>query len=153
MTTQLAFDERRESAPTVWGELAPAAVLPAQLAPAFRCDSTVLPEKRLMLAVLEDAVAAYQRCACASTPAGRRDFLEAQSWIESDDVAWPFSFRNICDALGLDGDAVRQGLRRWRDGQRALPEGRRTRIRHPFRRTNGTRTRTRGRAPGIRVVG
>lgn len=152
MTTQLAIDERRENTLSPWGGLAPAAVLPAQLTPAFRYDAALLPEKRLMLAVLEDAVAVYQKGTCATSPLGRRDFLEAQSWIESDDVQWPYSFRNICDALGLDGDAVRRGLRLWRDRQRALPAGERARIRHPFRRTNGTRVRTRGRAPGIRIV-
>jgi hypothetical protein len=152
MTTQLAIDTRRESGPSTWGELAPAAVLPAQLSPAFRLDAGRHPEKRLMLAVLEEAVASYQKLSCATAPYPRREFLEAQSWIESDDVQWPFSFCNICDALGLDGGAVRRGLRAWRDRQRALPAALRTRIRHPFRRTNGTRTRTRGRAPGIRIV-
>jgi len=153
MTTRLAIDERRESGRATWGGLAPAAVLPAQLAPAFRCDAGRQPEKRLMLAVLEEAVAAYQKLSCATTPLARREFLEAQSWIESDETRWPFSFRNICEALGLDGDSVREGLRAWRDRQRALPADLRARIRHPFRRTNGTRTRTRGRAPGIRIVG
>jgi len=152
MTTRPAVDERRESGRSTWGELAPAAVLPAQLAPAFRCDATRQPEKRLMLAVLEEAVAAYQKLSCATAPYARREFLEAQSWIESDEMRWPFSFANICEALGLDGTAVRRGLRVWRDRQRALPAELRTHIRHPFRRTNGTRTRTRGRAPGIRLV-
>jgi len=152
MTTRPAVDERRESGRSTWGELAPAAVLPAQLAPAFRCDATRQPEKRLMLAVLEEAVAAYQKLSCATTPYARREFLEAQSWIESDEMQWPFSFCNICEALGLDATAVRRGLRAWRDRQRALPAELRTPIRHPFRRTNGTRTRTRGRAPGIRLV-
>ena len=51
--------ERFASVPA--GELAPAAVLPAQLTPAFRHDASRQPEKRLMLAVLEEAVAAYAK--------------------------------------------------------------------------------------------
>jgi len=152
VTTRPAVDERREGLGSSWGELAPAAVLPAQLAPAFRCDASRQPEKRLMLAVLEEAVGAYQKLTCTTTPFGRRQFLAAQSWIESDEIRWPFSFANICEALGLDGTAVRRGLRTWRDHQRALPSELRTHIRHPFRRTSGTRTRARGRAPGIRPV-
>jgi hypothetical protein len=152
MTTQLAFDDRRAGGPAASGELEPAAVLPAQLTRAFRLDASLLPEKRLMLAVLEDAVATYQKRACSGTPLGRRESLEAQSWIESDDVQWPFSFRNICAALDLESDAVRHGLRRWRERQRSLPLALRNPVRHPFRRTSGTRTRTRGRAPGIRLL-
>lgn len=134
------------------GELTPAAVLPAQLTAGFRNDASCQPEKRLMLAVLEEAVAAYQKFACATTPLARREFVDAQRWIELEDHHWPFSFVNICQALGLDATAVRGGLRAWRDRQRALPAASRARIRHPFRRTNGSRTRARGRAAGIRLV-
>ena len=141
----------RSAAPAA-GELTPAAVLPAQSIPAFRYDASRQPEKRLMLAVLEEAVAAYQKFACATTPLARREFLDAQRWIELDDHHWAFSFVNICQALGLDATAVRSGLRAWRDHQRALPAEARRRIRHPFRRTNGSRTRARGRASGIRLV-
>lgn len=151
-TSTVAIDLSRKSDKTTWVELSPAAVLPAQVTPAFPFDANLQPEKRLMLAVLEDAVGIYQKCAVAAATAGRRDFLEAQSWIESDDVRWPFSFRNICEALGLEPDALRRGLWAWRERQRALPPGQRLVVRHPFRRTNGSRTRTRGRAPGIRIV-
>ena len=68
--------------------LEPAAVLPAQLMPALHGASRLQPERRLMLAVLEDAVLAYQRFASATTRAGARAFLEAQSWIEND-FSWP----------------------------------------------------------------
>ena len=152
MTTTGALDLSRNGEATTWADLTPAAVLPAQLTPAFRFDAALQPEKRLMLAVLEDAVGTYQKRAVAAAPAGRREFLEAQSWIESDDVRWPFSFRNICDALGFDCDALRRGLRSWRERQRTLPPAQRLVVRHPFRRTNGSRTRTRGRAAGIRIV-
>jgi hypothetical protein len=133
--------------------LEPAAVLPAQLIPAFHGDGGLQPERRLMLAVLEDAVLAYQRFSCATTRAGARAFLEAQSWIESDDLIWPVSYRNVCDTLGLDSDALRSGLRAWRARARALPAEERMHLRRPFRRASGTRTRVRGRAHGVRTAG
>ena len=148
---QHRISERSDDTGTPGG-LAPAAVLPAQVTSAFRCDASRQPEKRLMLAVLEEAVAAYQKFLCATTPFARREFGDAERWIEIDDDRWPFSFANICQALGLDATAIRSGLRAWRDRQRALPPGARVRIRHPFRRTNGSRTRARGRAAGIRLV-
>lgn len=152
MTVRLAIDERRPDAEGGTLDLAPAAVLPAQLAPAFQLDAGVHPEKRLMLAVLEEAVAAYQKFACATSAPSRREFLEAQTWLENNGRHWPYSFLNVCETLGLAPDAIRSGLHRWRDRQRTLPETQRVRIRHPFRRTNGSRTRTRGRAPGVRLV-
>jgi hypothetical protein len=32
---------------------------------------------------------------------------EVDAWFASDDRQWPFSFRNVCRALGLDPDDVR----------------------------------------------
>ena len=111
--------------------------------------SRLQPERRLMLAVLEDAVLAYQRFASATTRAGARAFLEAQSWIENDDVMWPVAYRNVCDALGLDADALRGGLRAWRTRARSLSADERAHLRRPFRRASGTRTRVLARAQGV----
>lgn len=35
----------------------------------------------------------------------------AIAWVASTDRAWPFSFENLCDALGLDAEGLRQALR------------------------------------------
>jgi hypothetical protein len=43
---------------------------------------------------------------------------ETQAWLEEDDFTWPYSFANLCDALGLDRHAVRVGLRRQRERRR-----------------------------------
>jgi hypothetical protein len=69
------------------------------------CDT---PEKRLMFAVLLDAVIQLQRR--NSTGA-----TEAEIWIrgeEGDDA--PFSFRNVCEALALDAAYLGRGLLAWR---------------------------------------
>jgi hypothetical protein len=46
---------------------------------------------------------------------------EAEEWISNQDRSYPFSFDNICDALGFDANYMRQGLARWK---RAAKEGR-----------------------------
>lgn len=78
------------------------------------------PEKRLVLAVLEDAVAAFQKYAFSQDPKGRELFREAKDWIMCDDTRRPFSFRNICDALALDPSYWRRGLIEWeaREGKK-----------------------------------
>jgi hypothetical protein len=66
-------------------------------------------ERALMLAVLEDAV----HCLAGELgPTGERPTLaaEARTWFMTCDPRWPFSFVNICDAIGLDADRVRRQL-------------------------------------------
>ena len=92
--------------------LAPALVLPDQFFAEFAKRPGIDSERRLMLAVLEDAVHCYQRYALARDPRGCFEFDEAKRWIESSDREWPFSFENICDVLGLDCAYIREGLRR-----------------------------------------
>jgi hypothetical protein len=70
------------------------------------------PEKRLMLAILEDAVECFQDNAFSQSERGRRIFKEAKKWIVERDREWVFSFENVCEALGLNPAYVRAGLRR-----------------------------------------
>ena len=65
---------------------------------------------------------------------GRRLFWEVCEWFEEREGAWIFSFENICHALDLEPDTIRQGLHRWRvyreptlPEERALPAGYRLR--------------------------
>jgi hypothetical protein len=131
----------------------PGFVLPEQVFAAFNGGAALQPEKRLMLAVLEDGVASYQRHALTETPAGRAEFYEAVRWLRRNDEHWPFSFLNVCRTLGLEPTFIRRGLSSWRMRQTALPAAEREHVRAPFRRMNGTRTRTRSPAPGLRLVG
>jgi hypothetical protein len=72
------------------------------------------PERRLLIAILADAVDCYQKNLSASTGRRRRLCREAEDWILSDDQSWVFSFRNICDVLGVDVDALRAEARGWK---------------------------------------
>ncbi len=74
-------------------------------------------ERRLVLAILEEAVRSYQHYAFATNRRGRRLFGETCEWFDSHDNTWIFSFENICYALDLDPDHIRQGLARWRQEQ------------------------------------
>jgi len=65
------------------------------------------PEKALMLAVLEDAIACYagRLKAPRENPAILR--RQARHWLASDDWESPFSFNNVCEALALDPTSLR----------------------------------------------
>jgi len=90
--------------------LEPAIVLPVQVV-----DRRILqPEERLMLAVLEDAVATLLGHGCTRTGRRRRVVEEVDGWVNSDATDWPFAFVRICDGLGIDPDYLRGGLERMR---------------------------------------
>jgi len=65
-------------------------------------------ERRLMLAVLIDAMRALLRHWPAASPHPTRALLREQAWFKSDDHRHPFSFINICGALGLNADYIRR---------------------------------------------
>ena len=69
------------------------------------------PERRLLFAVLENAVDDYRKALASRR--GDRDLRELEEWFESRDTSWFCSFQNICDVLGLDAEYMRRGLRAW----------------------------------------
>lgn len=132
-------------------ELEPEVMLPSQYYSQGGVDASLQPEKRLMLAVLEDAVGTFQKYVNANERHGQRLFTDVEEWFDSDDQQWPYSFVNISHALGLDVSYMRRGLARWRDGQRGVSAGSGgTVVRFPFRRVNGSRHMISGRASGLK---
>src|SRR5438552_15816823 len=103
----------------------PDTLLPSQFFDRVRRRTEHDGERRLMIAVLEDAVDVFRKQAGARDARGEQLFQEAETWIEDPDRTWLFSFQNICDVLGLDADYLRRGLRVWKE--RAL-EGRRGKV-------------------------
>ena len=81
------------------------------------------PEKRLMAAILEDAVQVYGEHAAAPTKRDRDLLREVEAWLTSDEASYPFSFLRICDELCVDPAWVRQVVAGWRSYQRALHDG------------------------------
>ena len=75
------------------------------------------PQTRLMLAVLQTVVDDYRGSTyrhAAGFPVRRdsRAYAAARAYVESTDRTWPFSFENLCDAVGLDADCLRTELAR-----------------------------------------
>lgn len=93
--------------------LPPAAILPEQFysSPAH---TDARGEVALMRAVLEDAIACFQKQFVRSGRRAQRLAREAEEWFFADDYHWPFSFVNICAVLGLEPEYIRLGLKRWR---------------------------------------
>ena len=71
------------------------------------------PEQRLVIAVLEDGIHAFQDHCGATSPRKRRLFEEAEAWIFGGENDWIFSFESVCGLLSLDPDYLRRGLRDW----------------------------------------
>lgn len=97
-----------------FGLFEPDALLPAQFYAAFRGGSAVRGEKRLMLAVLQDALDCYQKYAFSRDGHGRQLFGDADEWISCEDRDWYFSFENICETLEINPAYLRRGVHRWR---------------------------------------
>ena len=73
------------------------------------------PERRLLFAVLTDAIVRFRRFAEAPNDPGRRDCVEAERWIRSSDREWPCSFVNVCEALDIEPGPLRRALLAWRN--------------------------------------
>src|SRR5215510_5056889 len=75
------------------------------------------PEHGLMVAILEVALADYQRCWKIRDKKSMERFADAQAWILESNSEWIFSFVNCCEALGIEPDYLRQGLLRSNQGK------------------------------------
>lgn len=103
----------------------PDVMLPAQLG-ALGSIVAHQPERRLMLAVLEDAIQTVMRYAGDRRVRQQKLVREVDRWIDvrnEDDV---FAFANVCAVLDLDANVMRKGIRRM---MARLEEGRQTRSR------------------------
>jgi hypothetical protein len=105
----LAADDREATRSEV------AAVLPSQ----FFMDAggAALPgEKRLMIAVLGEAIDTFLKHRRSVGIRGRLLFAEASRWIADTDAGWLFSFERVCEALDLDAQRVRRWVRASAEG-------------------------------------
>ncbi len=109
----------------------PDVLTPEQYYDARRDDSAMAPVKRLMMAVLEDALRCFQNNADAKNGSRKRLFAEAEQWLCSEDGDGPFSFETVCETLGIEPSFLRSGLREWRDQQLAGNSTRRLARRSP----------------------
>ena len=89
---------------------------PAQYLATFRRNTHLEPEKALMLAVLEDAVACIQKHRQSSDVKEKRLFRDTKNWILTDNDDWVFSFSNVCETLGLAPGLLRRALIQMEEG-------------------------------------
>jgi hypothetical protein len=104
-------------------------VLPLQFFGNRRDIRSIEPLRRLMVAMLVDAVRVFQTKIEARQPSTRQEFAEVQRWIFSDDETGMFSFRPMCEALEIDPQTIRNGLVRWKQKRLVAEKGQRV-IRH-----------------------
>jgi hypothetical protein len=103
----------------------PGGILPIQHA-SLNASRARPPQSRLMQAVLAGAVSDYLAYFDRPNARTRAAHVSASAWMRPGrGAAWPFSFERICATLGLDSEAVRDGLARRAAEARRL--GKRTR--------------------------
>ena len=76
------------------------------------------PERRLVYAVLEDAVLCFQRFINATGRKEKQLYQDAEAWIFGPVDNGIFSFEFICEICGFDPDFLRMGLRKWSEQNR-----------------------------------
>lgn len=69
------------------------------------------PERRLMLAVLEDAIQTVMRHAGDRRPRYRKLVRDVDRWLDARNPDSLFAFAHVCDVLGLDAPTIRKGVR------------------------------------------
>ena len=80
----------------------------------LRSRTTPRGERRLALAVLEDAVGCLNGNRERWKIPPRLFRWEAEQWFESRTRGPLFSFENVCTILHLDAEGFRKRIRRWR---------------------------------------
>ena len=89
----------------------PDVMLPEQYFDRLASRTSDSPERRLLFAVLLDAIIQLQRRNTSGS-------AEAERWIRNDtDSDSPFAFRNVCEALGIEPGYLQRGLLSWRRSQ------------------------------------
>ena len=103
------------------GDLSPLSVLPCQIGDRLFATARLSFEKRLQLAVLEDAALTVLRLAGRKDARSLRLLGEVEEWFASDQADGPFTFVTICDTLSLNPDWIRRGLQQWQKRVGSVP--------------------------------
>jgi len=90
-------------------------LMPVQYNQLVKRHAPLHGEVRLLYAVLEDAIRCYVSTRKARTRQERVRFLEVQNWFGPRPAAAPravglFAFEPLCEALGIEPEAVRRCL-------------------------------------------
>jgi len=115
-----ALEALSEQEAMPWGT-EPWVLLASQWAGARAASASA--EKRLLAAVLADAIRLYLKHAHSRTVSGRLLFRDTAGWVESRDRSWLLSYASVCEVLGIDAGRLRNRLRTLAASEehRALP--------------------------------
>ena len=83
----------------------------------YRLAKPAEAEKKLMFAVLVEALQTYQKFAFSRSARGQALFHEAETWFWKDEPDGVFSFSSICEVFGLNPPFLRKGLLQWVEGR------------------------------------
>lgn len=92
-------------------ELSPETLLPEQFSSLWHGRARTEGE-RLACGILDQALRDLRTLRNARKQRDRRVYVDARAWISSDDRSYPFSFVNICEALSISADGLRERLMR-----------------------------------------
>ena len=84
--------------------------LPPENSETRRKKATSEGERKLLFAVLEDAIVCYLQDGGEASVSNRPEFHGAAEWLSSDDESGPFAFLRICEALSIDAGRLRSGI-------------------------------------------
>jgi hypothetical protein len=101
-----------ERAPALF---APDVLLPSQYFDRLRRRTEYDPERRLMVAILEQGVNDYLKHAGARERKELELWHEVEAWIEDRAASWFFSFESICHVLDLEPEYLRRGLHAYKE--------------------------------------
>ena len=79
----------------------------------YQANGADTPEKRLVMAVLRDAIDCYTHDCFTSERHRIRAFRDAETWLFKADGDGVFSLNNICAVLHLDPGYIRRSLRNY----------------------------------------
>jgi hypothetical protein len=102
--------------------LQPQVILPAQFSDGHRRAARSEPLRRLMAAILEDAIRCFRTNINARRAPRRLEFWEAKQWFFGSEAEGPFAFENVCHVLDIDPTQFRRKLLTWRNSQIASRE-------------------------------
>jgi hypothetical protein len=92
------------------GQFGREALLPVQYNEILQRRTALDGERRLMFAVLDDAVECYLRNMSGQSRQLRLPFYEVQHWLNVKNRVGLFSYETICEELGIDAKTLRAAL-------------------------------------------
>ena len=101
----------------------PVSVLPKNFFGMLRSRTSGFGERRLAVAVFEDAVHCLERFRNARDYESRALYWEAEQWMDSREKEDLFSFESICSILGIRSHSIRERFCLWREGRLREAEG------------------------------